>query len=86
MPRKQLSKIKYLACLVGGLITCITLGCLSPHHASAASCPDLQIIFVRGSGATRYGNEDYQAFKSSLTLAAAMHMILEKAWKVACRN
>jgi len=66
MSRKKLSKIKFLVCLFGGLITCIMTQCLSPHHVSAASCPDLKVIFVRGSGATRYDNEDYQTFKSAL--------------------
>lgn len=32
----------------------------------AIRCPDLKIIFVRGSGAERYNNEDYREFKSSL--------------------
>lgn len=32
----------------------------------AIHCPDLKIIFVRGSGAERYNNGDYQGFKSSL--------------------
>ena len=36
----------------------------SPTQAS--SCPDVKIIFARGSGATRYDNQDYQTFKSTL--------------------
>ena len=32
----------------------------------AAGCPDLKVIFARGSGAERYGNQDYQEFKSTL--------------------
>ena len=32
----------------------------------AASCPDLKVIFVRGSGAERFNNRDYQEFKTSL--------------------
>ncbi len=32
----------------------------------AASCPDLKVIFARGSGAERFNNNDYQSFKSSM--------------------
>ena len=36
------------------------------HPSNAASCPDLKIIYARGSGAPRYSNNDYQTFKSTL--------------------
>lgn len=32
----------------------------------AISCPDVKILFARGSGAERYNNSDYQSFKSAL--------------------
>ncbi len=64
---KKLSKINFFIYLIGGLVTIIVMQCLSPHHASAVSCPDIRVIFARGSGATRYDNEDYQTFKSALT-------------------
>ena len=34
--------------------------------ASAASCPEVKVIFARGSGGTRWENDDYQAFKTGL--------------------
>ena len=34
--------------------------------AKAASCPELRIVFVRGSGGERWVNQDYLAFKSTL--------------------
>ena len=41
---------------------------LKPHitDAHAISCPDVKILFARGSGAERYNNSDYQSFKSAL--------------------
>ncbi len=37
-----------------------------PLITSAASCPDLKVIFARGSGAERYNNDDYKDFKQSM--------------------
>lgn len=34
--------------------------------SSATSCPDLKLLFARGSGADRYDNEGYEFFKSTL--------------------
>ena len=41
---------------------------LRPYTAltHAASCPDLKVVFARGSGAERYTNNDYQTFKKSM--------------------
>lgn len=36
------------------------------HPSNAASCPDVRILYARGSGAPRYNNNDYQTFKSTL--------------------
>ncbi len=38
----------------------------SSHTVSAASCPDLKVIFARGSGATRQDNEDYRVFQEAI--------------------
>lgn len=39
---------------------------LKPPSTNAINCPDLKVIFARGSGAERFNNKDYQDFKSSL--------------------
>lgn len=39
---------------------------VSSHTVSAASCPDLRVIFARGSGATRQDNEDYRVFQAAM--------------------
>ncbi len=55
----------WLSVLAITVTSCIVLPTES-HGTNAASCPDLKIIFARGSGATRYDNADYQSFKASL--------------------
>ena len=37
-----------------------------PEQIHANGCPDLKIIFARGSGATRYDNAEYQTLKESI--------------------
>lgn len=49
-----------------GIIMLATIFPLSRHVVRASDCPDLKVIFVRGSGAERYNNQDYQEFKASL--------------------
>ena len=63
-PRTKLLKIP-IRILVVGLF--ILVGAINlPTSASAASCPDVKIIFARGSGAPVNNNADYQTFKSAL--------------------
>lgn len=64
MQKIKQSVIRVIYCLAA----VISIFCLmtKTHDVSAASCPDLKIIFARGSGAERYNNADYQSFKSSL--------------------
>ena len=62
--KQSVIHVKLLAVL---LLTLISLFCiLGSPGVNATSCPDLRIIYARGSGATRFDNADYQAFKSSL--------------------
>ena len=35
-------------------------------NVSAESCPDLQIVFVRGSGGIRWIDDNYQTFKTAV--------------------
>lgn len=51
-------------CLV--FIASLLISISSAPVTNAASCPDLKIIFARGSGAKQYDNKDYKDFKSSL--------------------
>ncbi|MBR3172622.1 cutinase family protein [Candidatus Saccharibacteria bacterium] len=58
-------KVRHLIVIVlllGGLMT------VSDHsyQVQANSCPDVKIIFARGSGGERYTSSHYLAFKSSL--------------------
>ena len=62
--KQSVIHVKLLAVL---LLTLTSLFCiLGSPGVNATSCPDLRIIYARGSGATRFDNADYQAFKSSL--------------------
>ena len=55
-----------LLCIVAA-ISIATQPLLRPViNTHAVSCPDLKVLFARGSGAERYDNDDYQAFKSAL--------------------
>ena len=49
-----------------GIITISSFGRLGEPSVSANSCPDLQIIFARGSGGERWTSNDYLSFKSSI--------------------
>ena len=41
-------------------------GNIHNDSAIASSCPDLKVIYARGSGSERYTNGHYLAFKSTL--------------------
>ncbi|MBR2708984.1 cutinase family protein [Candidatus Saccharibacteria bacterium] len=58
-------KICYIIILLAFIFLLFLKPAASPTHA-ASSCPDLKVIFARGSGGERYNNGEYQAFKSSL--------------------
>lgn len=51
-----------------GLMVAILLasGCYMPQIASAEGCPDVKIIFARGSGGERWTNADYVDFRDTL--------------------
>ncbi len=50
------------------LLSFIVQPFLKPQISStyAASCPDLKVVFARGSGGERYNNSEYQSFKESM--------------------
>lgn len=65
--QKAKQSVIHAKALASFVLIAIGLFCnLNPSRVSAATCPDLKIIYARGSGATRFANADYQAFKSSL--------------------
>lgn len=39
---------------------------VSVHQTSASSCPDLRLVFARGSGGERWNDQNYLAFKSTI--------------------
>lgn len=49
-----------------GLIICLFAGCLKVPSASAASCPELLIVFARGSGSEVGTNDNYLEFKDTI--------------------
>lgn len=64
-PRNNPHLLPLLLCVVAAIAS-IARPLLGSGSTHAASCPDLKILFARGSGAERYNNSDYQAFKASL--------------------
>lgn len=58
----MLKKSKYFA-----MALALILAASIPYQPiKAASCPDLKIIFARGSGGERHTNQDYLEFKSTI--------------------
>ena len=68
--KKTLAKLHKIPIRIGAIIivTLITSICTIPHFndVGATSCPDLKVIFARGSGGKRYESGHYLAFKSSM--------------------
>ena len=58
-------KIFYIIILLAFLLL-LFLRPATPATYAASSCPDLKVIFARGSGAERYMSREYQAFKNSM--------------------
>lgn len=44
-----------------------TMAVAPPPNASATSCPDVKLIFVRGSGEERVEDQNFQTFKRAMT-------------------
>ena len=64
---KKISKFKIMVGIAVGMVLSITFQLIAtPTSVDAASCPDLKVIFLRGSGASRGDNDDYLTFKSAL--------------------
>lgn len=65
MQRKLQTKIKVRYLVVAAMLTLLT-GFLPKQNISAKSCPDVKIIFARGSGAEKDTNDSYLDFKSTI--------------------
>ena len=52
--------------VVAGILTISSIGVMQQRPVRAESCPDLKIIFARGSGGERWDNNDYLEFKNNI--------------------
>lgn len=60
--QKAKIKIRYLAPIVG-----LALGiCVPQRITSAASCPELRVVFARGSGGEPYTDQNFVSFKDTI--------------------
>ena len=57
-------KIKFWVAAI--ILTVTSVGTIQLNSAQAESCPDLRVVFVRGSGGERWANNDYLEFKSTI--------------------
>lgn len=60
--QKQKIKIRYLVAIVGIIISSVAMR----QVVQAESCPDLRVVFARGSGGERWNTDDYLTFKSTI--------------------
>ena len=57
----------YVKIIIAALLVSLGgLNIFNSQSVGAASCPDLKVIFARGSGGERYTSGHYQAFKDSM--------------------
>ena len=52
--------------VVAGILTISSIGVMQQRLVRAESCPDLKIVFARGSGGERWTNNDYLEFKNNI--------------------
>ncbi len=64
-PQRQRVKIRYLGVALVVLSLSLPIR-YTTSNVVADSCPDVKILFARGSGSTRYDDKNYQTFKSAL--------------------
>lgn len=60
--QKYQIKIKYLV----AALTLVISTCILKMPAKAESCPDLRIVFARGSGGERWNTDDYLNFQTTI--------------------
>lgn len=59
--RKKNIKIRYLAAAIA-----LGLACVPRLAVQAEGCPDLRVVFARGSGGERWSDQNYLEFKSTI--------------------
>ena len=64
--RRRKSRIRVRFLILAGLMVISGLGTLVVETVSAESCPDLKIIFARGSGGERWNDQNYLEFKARI--------------------
>ena len=57
-------KVRVLAAII--MLTAAAICTIKAPAVSAASCPDVKIIFARGSGGERWTDQNYLAFKNEI--------------------
>ena len=65
-PRSSKRKIALKIFILAAMISIGAIHFPVTNESYAASCPDLKVIFARGSGAERYTSGHYLAFRSSM--------------------
>lgn len=66
MPTKSSSVIHVKILVIITILVTVFASLPLQHPSNAVGCPDIRILYARGSGAPRYNNNDYQTFKSTL--------------------
>ena len=67
MSKKLRQKLKRVGVGVVAIITTIvSVGTIPIQSVNAASCPDLRIVFARGSGGERWTDQNYLEFKNTI--------------------
>lgn len=64
--RRRKSRIKVRFLMLVGLLIASGLGVTAVETVEAESCPDLKIIFARGSGGERWNDQNYLEFKARI--------------------
>lgn len=64
--RKENTRVRYRFIASAIAIAITMMPFYDDGQVRASGCPDLKIIFARGSGGERYTNDDYIAFKAAL--------------------
>ena len=64
--RRRKSRIRVRFLILAGLMVISGSGTLVVETVSAESCPDLKIIFARGSGGERWNDQNYLEFKARI--------------------
>lgn len=64
--RRRKSRIKVRFLMLAGLLIASGLGATAVETVEAESCPDLKIIFARGSGGERWNDKNYLEFKARI--------------------